>query len=125
MSSPRQENSSSAPTKEENLRLEKKYAADKQNNWKYNQHNKKNMEPIGEGLQAWDKDYTLLNTDKWAPYFIPQINYNKPKECPVCPNMSAGYARQYTTLKDFHPSRKVLPPDNINRNYLDKLNKGE
>jgi hypothetical protein len=39
--------------------------------------------------------------------------------------MSAGYAKQYTTLKDFNASKKIMPPDAINVDYInDKLNKG-
>lgn len=94
--------------------------------WKYNTFNKKNMKPIGEGLQDWKNDYVLLNTDKWAPALNPAPVCKTEKKCPVCPNMSAGYAKTYTTLKDFHSSRKVMPPDTINVDYInDKLNKGK
>ena len=91
----------------------------------YNKFNKKNMKPLGEGLQSWKNDYVILNTDKWAPAQNPPPVCKVEKKCPVCPNMSAGYAKHYTTLKDFNPSRKVLNPDTINLDYLDKLNRGE
>jgi hypothetical protein len=91
----------------------------------YNQFNTKNMRPLGEGLQSWKNDYIILNTDKWAPAQNPPPVCKTEKRCPVCPNVSAGFAKNYTTLKDFNPSRKVLGPDNISGAYLEKLNKGK
>jgi hypothetical protein len=94
--------------------------------WKYNTFNKKNMKPIGDGLQDWKNDYVLLNTDKWAPALNPAPVCKTEKKCPICPNMSAGYAKTYSTLKDFNSSRKIMPPDTINVDYInDKLNKGK
>jgi hypothetical protein len=91
----------------------------------YNQFNTHNMRPLGEGLQTWKNDYIILNTDKWAPAQNPVPVCKTEKKCPVCPHVSAGYAKNYTTLKDFNPSRKVMGPDNINNAYLEKLNKGK
>ena len=91
----------------------------------YNQFNTHNMRPLGEGLQSWKNDYVILNTDKWAPAQNPAPVCKTEKKCPVCPHVSAGYAKNYTTLKDFNPSRKVMGPDNINSAYLEKLNKGK
>ena len=91
----------------------------------YNQFNTHNMRPLGEGLQSWKNDYIMLNTDKWAPAQNPPPVCKTEKKCPVCPHVSAGYAKNYTTLKDFNPSRKVMGPDNINSAYLEKLNKGK
>jgi hypothetical protein len=91
----------------------------------YNQFNTHNMRPLGEGLQSWKNDYVMLNTDKWAPAQNPPPVCKTEKKCPVCPHVSAGYAKNYTTLKDFNPSRKVMGPDNINSAYLEKLNKGK
>ena len=93
--------------------------------WKYNTFNPKRMRPLGEGLQEWQNDYVLLNTDKWAPSLVDPPVCKKEKSCPVCPNMSFGYAKQYTTLADFNSSRKVKGPDDINLKYLEKLNRGE
>jgi hypothetical protein len=93
--------------------------------WKYNTFNPKRMRPLGEGLQEWQNDYVILNTDKWAPAFVDPPVCKKEKSCPVCPNMSYGYAKQYTTLADFNSSRKVKGPDDINIKYLEKLNRGE
>jgi hypothetical protein len=91
----------------------------------YNQFNTHNMRPLGEGLQSWKNDYVMLNTDKWAPAQNPVPVCKTEKKCPVCPHVSAGYAKNYTTLKDFNPSRKVMGPDNISGAYLEKLNKGK
>jgi hypothetical protein len=93
--------------------------------WKYNTFNPKRMRPLGEGLQEWKNDYVLLNTDKWAPSLVDPPVCKKEKSCPVCPNMSYGYAKQYTTLADFNSSKKVKGPDDINLKYLEKLNRGE
>jgi hypothetical protein len=105
--------------------LKKLKSSNPNSDWKYNTFNYKNMKPIGANLQSWSNDYVLLNTDKWAPSINPAPVCKTEKKCPVCPNMSAGYAKQYTTLKDFHSSRKVMPPDTINVDYINnKLNKG-
>jgi hypothetical protein len=122
---------SKPPTKEENNKLEKRYSDElsssikSDNNWKYNQFNAKNMKSLGEGLQSWDKDYVILNTDKWAPSFNPPPVCKTEKSCPVCPNVQAGYARNYTTLREFNSSKKIMNADNINTDYVKKLNKGE
>jgi hypothetical protein len=121
-----------APTDEENRQLEKKYAAalsssvSSENDWKYNQYNIKKMMPIGEGIQEWENDYALLNTDKWAPSFNPPpVCKNEKNMIEVKPNSKDGYAKNYTTLKDFNSSRKVMNPDNINIDFIKKLNKGK
>jgi hypothetical protein len=90
----------------------------------YNDYTDKGLLPLGAGLQSWKNDYVLLNTDKWRPAINPIPHCKVEKECPVCPNMSAGYAKSYSTLKDFNKSRKVMPPDNINVDYINKLNAG-
>jgi hypothetical protein len=91
----------------------------------YNDYNTPGLLPLGAGLQSWKNDYVLLNTDKWRPAINPIPHCKVEKECPVCPNMSAGYAKQYSTLKDFNKSRKVMPPDNINVDYINRLNAGK
>jgi len=93
--------------------------------WKYNTFNPKRMRPLGEGLQEWQNDYVILNTDKWAPSLVDPPVCKKEKSCPVCPNMSYGYAKQYTTLADFNSSKKVTGADTINLGYIEKLNRGE
>ena len=98
---------------------------DRESDWKYNTFNRKNMRPIGDGLQDWTNDYVILNTDRWAPAFNHRPVCKTEKSCPVCPNMTSGYAKQYTTLKDFNSSRRIMAPDSINLDYIDKLNRGE
>ena len=66
----------------------------------------------------WKNDYVILNTDRWAP----PINHKMYKckvenPCPVCPSLTTGYP---VKLKEFDASRKILPPDNINVNYINE-----
>ena len=91
----------------------------------YNDYVTQGLLPLGAGLQSWKNDYVLLNTDKWRPAINPIPHCKVEKECPVCPNVTAGYAKSYSTLKDFNKSRKVMPPDNINIDYINKLNAGK
>ena len=94
------------------------------NDMKYSMYNAKDHEMLGTNdptfTNKWDNDYVLLNTDKWRP----SINHNMYKckqeiKCPVCPTMTSGYP---VKLKEFDMARKVLPPDNINIDYInDKL----
>jgi len=91
----------------------------------YNDYVTQGLLPLGAGLQSWKNDYVLLNTDKWRPAINPIPHCKVEKECPVCPNVSGGYAKSYTTLKDFNKSRKVMQPDNINIDYINKLNAGK
>ena len=85
---------------------------------KYNEDNTftdQSLNPLGEngnGLtNAWDHDYILLNTDKWAPALKPTPVCKAEKTCPVCPNMTSGYPLM---LRDFNDSRKVTPPIEAN-----------
>jgi hypothetical protein len=91
----------------------------------YNDYITPGLLPLGAGLQSWKNDYILLNTDKWRPAINPIPHCKVEKECPVCPNVSAGYAKSYSTLKDFNKSRRVMPPDTINVDYINKLNAGK
>jgi len=90
----------------------------------YNDYVTQGLLPLGAGLQSWKNDYVLLNTDKWRPAINPIPHCKVEKECPVCPNVGYGFAKQYTTLKEFNKSRKVMPPDTINIDYINKLNEG-
>lgn len=83
---------------------------------KYNEDSSftdQSLNPLGQngnGLtNAWDHDYILLNTDKWAPALKPTPVCKAEKTCPVCPNMTSGYPLM---LRDFNDSRKVTPPVN-------------
>ena len=67
----------------------------------------------------WDNDYVLLNTDKWRP----KINHETYKcktenNCKICPNTTSGYP---VNLKDFNIVKKIIPPDNINVEYIKEI----
>ena len=84
----------------------------------YNDYVTQGLLPLGAGLQSWKNDYVLLNTDKWRP----TINHNMYKckqevKCQVCPSMTSGYP---VKLKEFDMARKILPPDNINVDYINE-----
>ena len=68
-----------------------------------------------------DNDYILLNTDKWRPPLNGNMykcyNDNNIKVNPYMPSGTPAF------LKDFDKIKKILPPDNINIDYInDKLN---
>ena len=94
------------------------------NDMKYNQLNPEEMQPLGTYdntfTNKWDHGFTYLNTDKWAPP-IRKLQQNKiEKECTTCPTLTNGYP---LNLMEFDNSRKILPPDNINLDYIkDRLN---
>ena len=96
------------------------------NDMRYSQLTDSQMQPLGSNdmtmNNTWDNDYVLLNTDKWK---VPQSSPYKckqEKECPICPSLTSGYP---VNVKDFNNARKVMPPDNINIDYIkDKLNSG-
>jgi hypothetical protein len=100
--------------------MKKKSESDMQ----YNQLTPEQMQPLGSYdntfTNKWDHGFTYLNTSKWAP---PQRNSPVCKteaKCPVCPVTTAGYP---VGVLEYDESRKVMPPDNINVNYIkDQLN---
>ena len=74
-----------------------------------------NDETLNNG---WKNDYVLLNTDRWAPPINSSMYKCKTeKTCPVCPMMTTGYP---VKLKEFDLARKILPPDNINIDYINE-----
>ena len=95
---------------------------------RYNMYSAEEMEKLGtydaSFSNKWDQDYVLLNTDKWAPKFNHGMYKCKvEKKCPVCPNLEKG---KYIPLKEFDQARKILPPDQMNVEYIkDKLLSGE
>jgi hypothetical protein len=92
------------------------------NDMKYSMYRHKDHEMLGTNdptfTNKWNNDYVLLNTDKWRP----TINHNMYKckqevKCQVCPSMTSGYP---VKLKEFDMARKILPPDNINVDYINE-----
>ena len=94
------------------------------NEMKYSQLNKDFHVPLGQYTTDFNNDfeygYSYLNTNKWSVP-LPKVPVCKSeKKCPVCPVTTTGYP---VDLKDWNTSRKMLPPDNINIDYVkDKLN---
>ena len=92
------------------------------NDMKYSMYKPREHEMLGtydsNFTNKWENDYALLNTDKWRP----PINHSMYKckqeiKCPVCPTMTSGYP---VKLKEFDAARKILPPDNINVDYINE-----
>jgi len=71
------------------------------------------LEPLGQNgdgfTNSWDQDYTILNTNKWAPSLNPPPVCKAEKECPVCPSITSGYP---LSLKEYDSSRKITAPIN-------------
>lgn len=96
---------------------------------KYNMYTKDEITPLGENKNnnVWKDDYVLLNTDRWLPPFghnkyREAAKYIYPTKSYVAHSITSGYP---VNVKDFDIARKVLPPDNININYIkEKLNAG-
>jgi len=100
-------------------RIINEYVKKKGDDQPYNQLTPQQMEPLGSYdktfTNKWDHGFTYLDTSKWAP---PQRNTPVCKtemRCPVCPVSTAGYP---VSVLEYDESRKVLPPDNININYI-------
>lgn len=83
-------------------------------------------QPLGKYDSTFTNDfehgYSYLHTDKWRLPMppIPKCSLTN-GACQVCPVNTTGYP---TDLKEWNASRKVLPPDNINIEYIKKLNSG-
>lgn len=101
------------------------HTTDSSNDMKYTMLTPTQHEQLGTYdstfTNAWDNEYTLLNTDKWKPALThathrEQANKLAPSQsCGVSPVLTSGYP---VRLKDFDLARKVLPPDNINIDYI-------
>ena len=96
---------------------------DEYGDMKYNELAPEQMQSMGSRMKDLDwvesNGYTLLNSDRWKPPQAPQRPCIAERECPVCPSMTTGYP---VNLLDFEKSRYVLGPDNINVDYIKKLN---
>jgi hypothetical protein len=96
------------------------------NDMRYNQLTDSQIQPLGSNdmtmNNSWENDYVLLNTDKWKVPVTNPYKCKQEKECPICPSLTNGYP---VNVKDFNEARKIMPPDNINVDYIkDKLNSG-
>ncbi len=99
----------------------------KNHDMNYNIYTKEETEPLGSFTDDFTNNFTHgfsnLATNKWRP---PQ--YDNPickieEKCNTCENDFEGYPADVT---NWDQTRKILPRDNININYLrDKLNGGK
>lgn len=80
--------------------------------------------PVASGYRshAYEYGYSFLPPEKWYPQPPrPPICVTE-KRCPVMPMFANGAPAD---VKEFHSSRKILPPDLINTEYIkDHLNDG-
>lgn len=91
----------------------------------YNQLNPEQMQPLGTYdktfTNKWNHGFTYLDTSKWSVPAQRAPVCKAEKTCPVCPVTTSGYP---LNVLDYDTARKVMPPDNINVDYInDKLNK--
>ena len=96
------------------------------NDMRYSQLTDTQMQSLGTNditmNNSWENDYVLLNTEKWKVPVTNPYKCKQEKECPICPSLTTGYP---VNLKEFNNARKIMPPDNINIDYIkDKLNSG-
>jgi hypothetical protein len=92
---------------------------------KYSQLDPEMHKPLGEFSSdfnnTFEYGYAYLNTSKWrVPMYKPPVCKSE-DHCKVCPTNTQGYP---VDVKEWNRSRKIMPPDNINIEYLNKLNKG-
>ena len=92
---------------------------------KYSQLDPEMHKPLGEFSSdfnnTFEYGYAYLNTSKWrVPMYKPPVCKSE-DQCKVCPTNTQGYP---VDVKEWNRSRKIMPPDNINIEYLNKLNKG-
>jgi len=92
---------------------------------KYTQLDPDMHKPLGEFSKDFTNNfeygYAYLNTSKWrVPMYKPPV-CKTDDNCKVCPSTTQGYP---VDVKEWNRSRKIMPPDNINLDYLNKLNEG-
>lgn len=79
--------------------------------------------PMAQGYDSrnYEYGYSFLPPEKWYPQPpYPPVCVAE-KECPVCPINTSGAP---TDMKEWNDSRRVMPPDRINTDYINKLNAG-
>ena len=82
---------------------------------------------VGHDSRDYEYGYSYLPPSQWypKPAFPPVCVTNQP--CAVCPVYTSGTpsdALEWTDMKDWDSSRKILPPDRINVKYAEMLNGG-
>ena len=90
----------------------------------YNQLTPDQMQPLGSYdktfTNKWNHGFTYLDTSRWAPPSRNPPVCKTEARCPVCPVSTSGYP---VDVLEYDDTRKVMPPDNININYIkDQLN---
>lgn len=83
-----------------------------------------NQLPVASGYKSHDYEYgySFLPPEKWYPQPPRPPVCVTEKRCPVCPVNATGTP---TDVKEFHNSRRITQPDEINVDYVnDKLNSG-
>ena len=93
---------------------------------KFSQLNPDMHKPLGEFTKdfsnSFEYGYSYLNTNKWSvPMYRPPV-CKSDEGCKVCPKSTSGYP---VDVKEWNSSRKIMPPDNINTEYINKLNNGQ
>ena len=87
------------------------------NAMKYSERPTKSYKPIGEGINEWKDEYTILNTDKWqVPMTRPPVCISS-GNCKVCPTNTDGYP---VSLKNWDNSRRVTDMT-INKKWASDL----
>ena len=107
-----------------NIRASKKY--NKDHDMKYSIYSNKQTQPLGQFSKdftnSFDHGFSYLQTDKWS---VPEYDNSVCKideKCNYCEEDYEGYP---VDVSKWNYSRKVLPRDNINIQYIkDKLNTG-
>ncbi len=80
--------------------------------------------PLADGYDSnnYEYGYSYLPPEKWFPQPPRAPLCVSEKKCPVCPMYSS---RVGVDMKEWNDSIKILPPDNINSKFIDKLNAGK
>ncbi len=76
----------------------------------------------------FDPSYTFMPPSQWYPT-PPRppvcVSSSRCDVCPITSNVMDNNFAEYANLADFGTSRRIMPPDNINTQYIhDKLNTG-
>jgi len=93
----------------------------------YNIYTKEETEPLGSFTDDFTNNFTHgfsnLATNKWRPPQYDNSICKIEEKCNTCENDFEGYPVDVT---NWDQTRKILPRDNININYLrDNLNGGK